>query len=57
MEYKEINLEKIRNPVGKEGILFADKDGKLKFGKIAFPNENEKDKRILFSIMVSDAEE
>ena len=48
MEYKEINLEQIRNSAGEAGILFIDKDGKPKLGKIVFPNENEKDKRIFF---------
>ena len=57
MEYKEINLEQIRNPAGEKGtILFADKDEKLKLGKIILPNENEKDKTILFSIIISDAQ-
>lgn len=57
MKYKKINLEQIKNPIGKEGILFADKDRKLKLGKIVFPNENEKDKTILFSILISDIKE
>ena len=56
MEYKEIELEKIKNPIEKGNILFADKNGKLKFGKVIFPNENEKDKTILFSIIISDAQ-
>ena len=56
MEYKKIDLEKIKNPpIEKGNIFFADKNGKLKFGKIIFPNEDEKDKTILFSILISDA--
>ena len=57
MEYQEIKLEKIKNPIEKGSILFTDKDRKLKLGKIVFPNENEKDKTILFSIIVSDIKE
>lgn len=57
MEYKEINLTKIKNPIEKGSILLADKNGKLKIGKIILPNENEKDKGILFSIVVSDVKE
>ena len=57
MEYKEINLAQIKNPIEKGSILFADKNGKLKIGKIILPNEQERDKGILFSIVVSDAEE
>lgn len=46
MKYRNIDLEKIKNP-GKNGsLLFCDEDGQPCYGRILLPDENEKDLKI-----------
>ena len=59
MKYGTIDLEKVKTLTDNKGkFIFYDKEiEKVYYGKIIFPNENEKDKTILFSIEVSGMEE
>lgn len=59
MKYGTIDLEKIKALTDNKGkfIFYDKKIGKIYYGKIIFPNKNEKDKTILFSIEVFGMEE
>ena len=58
MEYKAVDLDKIKNPIPTEdgSILCADENGKLYFAKIIYPTEKD-NPNIIVSLLLSEIKE
>ena len=53
MEYKIVDLDKVKAPPKDGSILCADENGKLYLAKIIYPNEND-DPNIVCSLLLSE---